>query len=121
VKRLSKIIGILFGSLFLLFLAALAVVLTFGTVEFSSSSTLKSGRTVKVTSDRWSGVDSQDSIDSTTLKMAGYKIVVTPKQLIVDGQPLAAIDAGVKTVAINDQKGEIKFTADGDPVASLRR
>ena len=120
-KRLSKIIGLLLGSLFLLLLAAVAVVFTFGTVEFSTSSTLKSGRTVKVTSDSWGGVDSQDSIDTTTLNMAGYKIVVAPKELIVDGQQLVAIDSSVKTVAINNHKSEITFTADGELVESLRR
>jgi hypothetical protein len=121
VKRLSKIIGMLLGSLFLLLLAAVAVVLTFGTVSFSTSSTLQSGRTVTVQTDGWGAVDSQDSRDTATLNMAGYKIVVAPKELIVDGQRLAAIDSSIKTVAINNQKGEITFMADGELVASLRR
>jgi hypothetical protein len=120
-KRLSKILSMLLGSLFLLLLAAVAVVLTFGTVSCSSTSTLQSGRTVTVQTDGLGGFDCEDSRDTATLNMSGYKIVVAPKELIVDGQRLAAIDAGIKTVAINNQKGEITFTADGELVASLRR
>src|SRR4051812_47969964 len=105
-KRLSTIIGVALGSLCLLLLAAVAAAVMFSSVSFSSTSTLKSGRTVIVESDGWGGVSSHDSADTTTLDMAGFKIVVAPKALIVDGQRLAAIDASTKIIDINLHKGE---------------
>ena len=118
-KRLSTVIGVTLGCVFLLLLAAVTIFFLFGTVFVSSTSTLKSGRTVTVQSDGLGGISSQDSVDSTTIDIAGHKIVVAPKQLIVDGQSLAAIDPNVKSVAINYKKGELTFSADGETVASL--
>jgi hypothetical protein len=121
VKHLSTAAGISLGCLFLLLLATVTAFFMFSTVSFSSTSTLKSGRTVTVQSDGWGGASLEDSVDTTTIEMSGYKIVVAPKELIVDGRQLAAIDPSVKSVAIRLQNREITFNADGATVASLRR
>ena len=120
-KRLSTVIGVVLGCLFLLLSLAVTCFLAFGKISVTSTSRLRSGRTVTAQNDGWGGLSAQDSFDTTTLEMAGHLIVVAPKQVIVDGHTFATIDEKTKSIAINAHKDEITFEADGKPVGSLLR
>jgi hypothetical protein len=87
----------------------------------SSVSNLKSGRTVNLHVDGGWGYSVADSMDSTTIEVAGHAITVAPTQLVMDGKSLARIDKNAKNVAINVSKGELTFDADGVRVATLYR
>ncbi len=121
-KRFTRVIGILFGCLFLCLLIAIAAVLTFGEFSASASTSLKSGRSITAVTHTWRGVDvTENSNDTATIDTAGYSIVVTPKQLIVDGHVFATIDGNTKSVVVDVSRGEVAFKADGDLVGTLSR
>ena len=116
-KLLSKIVAVALGCLFLLFAAAAVLFFATTSVSTSSVSTLANGRTVTAISDGWGGLDASDTKDTTTINMAGHKIVVSPTAVMVDGRLYAPIDETVKSVTINAHKGELTFEADGAPLA----
>ena len=86
----------------------------------STSGTLASGRLVTVRSDAWS-LQSRYSADTATIDTAGYKIMVTPQELKVDGKPVATIDPAVKAVSVNVQDGTVTFLANGKSVGTYTR
>ena len=116
-KLLSKIVAIALAGLSLLFAAAAVLFFATTSVSTSSVSTLSNGRTVTAHSDGWGGLDAADTKDTTTIKMAGHKIVVSPAAVMIDGLRYATIDEKVKSVTINAHKGELTFEADGAPLA----
>jgi|GEM_PF-2755447 len=109
----------IFACLLLLVLAVGVVVLA----AFSGGSaggTLASGRSVTTHSDAWY-LETRFSDDTVTIDTDGYKIVVAPEGLDVDGQRVAVIDAAVKSVVVNVEQGVVTFLADGTSVATYRR
>ncbi|MCA9016857.1 MAG: hypothetical protein KDA77_16105, partial [Planctomycetaceae bacterium] len=72
----------------------------------STSGTLASGRSVTARSDAWT-LQSRFSGDTATIDTAGYKIVVAPQEVKVDGKPVATIDAAVKAVSVNVQDSTV--------------
>ena len=121
-KKLLRVIGWGIGCLFLLLLLGVGFVVTTADISASAGCTLPSGRSVNPTSHTWRGVDlAQKPNNIVEINTAGYSIVVTPKQLIVDGRTFAEIDDKVKSVDIDITNREIAFRADGDPVGSLVR
>jgi hypothetical protein len=121
-KRLSTVVGIALGCLFLCLLMGAAYIFTFVEVSQSASTTLRSGRSITATSHCWQGVNvSERSNDTAQIETAGYAIVVAPKQLIVDGQTFATIDEKAKSIDVDICTGEIAFKVDGERVGSLLR
>jgi hypothetical protein len=121
-KRVARVIGLIMGCLFLCLLIAVAYIITFAEVSQSASTTLRSGRSINATSHCWQGVNvSETSNDSASIDLAGYTIVVAPKQLIVAGQTFATIDEKAKSIGVDISHDEIAFKVDGKPVGSLLR
>jgi hypothetical protein len=120
-RRLTTILVVVLSCLFVLVLLAGSFVIATADVSTSSSSALKSGRTVTATYHGWGGIGAADSNDSTTLKMAGHQIVVAPSKLIVDGRTVATIDVNAKTVDVDGDRHAIQIFADGKPVATISR
>jgi hypothetical protein len=81
---------------------------------------LVSGRTVTTSSDGWT-LHSRYSQDTATIKTSGHTIIVAPKQLMVDGAIYATIAEEVQSVSVTVEDHAVSFTADGKPVAPLRR
>lgn len=86
----------------------------------SASGRLANGRSVQARSDAWS-LQTRFSGDTAMIDTAGYKIVVAPQELKVDGKPVAKIDAAVKAVDVNVQNGTVTFMANGKSVGTYRR
>ncbi|QDV49030.1 hypothetical protein [Gimesia fumaroli] len=86
----------------------------------SASGRLANGRSVQARSDAWS-LQTRFSGDTAMIDTAGYKIVVAPQELKVDGKPVAKIDAEVKAVDVNVQGGTVTFLANGKSVGTYRR
>jgi hypothetical protein len=120
-RRLTTILIVALSCLVVLVLFAGSFVIATADVSTSSSSTLKSGRTVTATYHGWTGIGAADSDDSTTLEMAGHQIVVAPSKLIVDGRTIATIDVNAKTVAVDGDRHAIRIVADGKPIATISR
>ncbi|QDT40911.1 hypothetical protein Pan241w_09700 [Gimesia alba] len=86
----------------------------------SASGRLANGRSVQARSDAWS-LETRFSGDTAMIDTAGYKIVVAPRELKVDGKPVAKIDVAVKAVDVNVQGGTVTFMANGKSVGTYRR
>lgn len=86
----------------------------------SASGRLANGRSVQARSDAWS-LQTRFSGDTAMIDTAGYKIVVAPQELKVNGKPVAKIDAAVKAVDVNVQDGTVTFMANGKSVGTYRR
>jgi hypothetical protein len=120
-KRFTTIVGVAIACLFLLLIGAGTLIVAFGAVSVSSSTNLRSGRMIQYQIDGWAGYSTQESIDTTTIKVRGNVIVVSPTQITVDGKVCATIDKNVKTVAIHARNDRITFDADGAPAACFQR
>jgi hypothetical protein len=109
-----------------LFACCLLLALAIGVVVLavlsggSTSGTLAGGRAVTTFSDSWY-IDALYKKDTATIDTAGFRIVVTPDRLDVDGQRIASISAAVKSVNVRVKGGEITFQADGKWVATYQR
>jgi hypothetical protein len=120
-RRLTAIVAVVLSCLFVLLVVAASLFIATAEVSTSSTSTLKSGRTVTATYRGWAGIDAADTSDSTTVEMAGHQIVVAPSKLIVDGRTMAKLDVRAKSVVVDGDKHAIQITADGKPVATIPR
>lgn len=120
-KRVLTMLAVALSCLFVLLVIGVALIITTADVATSSTSTLKSGRTVTATYHGWSGIGVADRPDSTTINMAGRQIVVAPTKLVVEGRTIATIDAQAKSVTVDGDKHAIRFTADGRLVATVQR
>lgn len=86
----------------------------------STSGRLASGRSVTAHSDAWS-LQTKFSADIATIDTAGYKIVVAPQELKVDGKPIVTIDPTVNAVSVNVQDGTVTFLVNGKSVGTYTR
>jgi hypothetical protein len=120
-RRLATILTVALSCMFVLLLLAGSFDIATADVSTSSSSALKSGRTVTATYHGWAGIGAADSEDSTTLQMAGRQIVVAPAKLIVDDRTIATIDVNAMSVSVDGDRHAIRVIADGKPVATISR
>lgn len=109
-----------------LFACFLLLVLSVGVVVLSvlsggsTSGMLPSGRLVTTHSDSWN-LESRYEKDTVSIKTAGFKILVTPDRLDVDGQRVAFLNAAAKNIAVDVKSGQITVHADGKWVVTYRR
>src|SRR5262249_46801714 len=120
-RRLTIIISATLCSAFLLLLASAVYLISFGDISTASTSTLRSGRIIKLQNHGWSGYTAEDSLDTTRIKFADHVVTVAPRCVLVDSRKLATLDERVKCVAIDAQKDQIEFVADGTLCGSIRR
>jgi hypothetical protein len=120
-RRLTTILAVALSCLFVLVLVAASLFIATADVSTSSTSTLKSGRTVTATYRGWAGIGAADTSDSTAVEMGGHQIVVAPSKLVVDGRTIAQLDINAKSVEVDGDRHAIRVTADGKPVATISR
>jgi len=118
-SRRQIVYGILGSCCGLVLLLLLFVAWTLNS-GMSSGGTLSSGRMVTASSTSWR-LSTRNSQDTATIETAGHTIVVAPTTLLVDGNKVGTIDAGVKSVSVKVTGGKITFVADGKIVAAFRK
>ncbi len=83
----------------------------------SAGGTLPTGRSVTAQSDSWR-LSSRFTHDTATIETSGRKIVVAPTAVLLDGRPLATLDAAAKSVDVRVKKKTITIVADGKMVVT---
>jgi hypothetical protein len=107
--------------------AALLICLVLATILIGANSTcsascaLANGRSVNVDCRGLWGVGMSNTKDMATINASVYTIVVGPKQVLVNGRSVAVLENEMKAIDVNVARGEIRFVADGKPLATWNR